>query len=60
MQWQEGKKMFKSFYSLASSPFSKEIKVQDIFQSSSQKEAASRLDYLKKHMVLVLSLVNLV
>ena len=40
--------MFKTFYSLASTPFSKDIKVQDIFHSSSQKEVAARLDYLKK------------
>lgn len=40
--------MFKAFYSLATTPFLKDIKVQDIFQSSSQKEAAARLDYLKK------------
>jgi general secretion pathway protein A len=40
--------MFKAFYSLATSPFSKDIKVQDIFQSSSQNEVAARLDYLKK------------
>ena len=39
--------MFKAFYSLATTPFLKDIKVQDIFQSSSQKEAAARLDYLK-------------
>ena len=40
--------MFKAFYSLATTPFLKDIKVQDIFQSSSQKEVAARLDYLKK------------
>jgi general secretion pathway protein A len=40
--------MFKSFYSLSASPFSKDIKIQDVFLSSSQKEVAARLDYLKK------------
>jgi general secretion pathway protein A len=48
LQWQVGRIMFKTFYSLASTPFPKDIKTQDIFHSSSQKEVAARLDYLKK------------
>jgi general secretion pathway protein A len=40
--------MYKSFYSLAHYPFSKEIHVSDSFPSRSYKEALTGLEYLKK------------
>lgn len=39
--------MFKSFYSLSSKPFSKEINSLDMFSSSSYNELTARLNYLK-------------
>ena len=40
--------MYKSYYSLSKTPFSKEIKTKDLFSSDSLKETKARLDYLKK------------
>jgi len=40
--------MYKSFYSLAYTPFSKELKPSQAFPSESFSEALARLDYLKK------------
>ena len=40
--------MYKAFYSLSRTPFSKEIKTKDLFESENFKETISRLDYLKK------------
>lgn len=40
--------MYKSFYSLAHEPFTKEVSPSEAFASSSYQEALARLDYLKK------------
>ncbi|TMN20867.1 ATP-binding protein [Lentibacillus cibarius] len=40
--------MYKSFYSLAHEPFTKEISSSEAFASSSYQETLARLDYLKK------------
>lgn len=40
--------MYKSYYSLARTPFSKEIKEADIFESTSHLEALNGLTYLQK------------
>lgn len=39
--------MYKAFYSLSRSPFSKEIKTKDLYGSDNFKETISRLNYLK-------------
>lgn len=39
--------MFTAFYSLASRPFTKEIKAEEMYLSSSHKELLARLNYLK-------------
>ena len=40
--------MYKSFYSLANTPFSKDIKTKDLFPSEGFEEITARLNYLKK------------
>jgi len=40
--------MYHAFYSLNSTPFSKEIKAKDAFFSDAFSEACSRLEFLKK------------
>jgi len=40
--------MYREFYSLSKSPFSKEIKTSEAFSSSTFTELSLRLDYLKK------------
>jgi len=40
--------MYKSYYSLSKTPFSKEIKTKDLFPSDSLKETKARLNYLKE------------
>ena len=40
--------MFKAFYSLKETPFTKTIKAQDIYPSDSCEETLSRLEYLKQ------------
>lgn len=40
--------MFKTFYSLSSAPFSKELKVSDAFASTSHQEALGCLNYMKQ------------
>ena len=40
--------MYHAFYSLNSTPFSKEIKAKDAFLSDAFSEACSRLEFLKK------------
>lgn len=52
--------MYKSFYSLSHNPFTKEVKTNNLFPSSSFKEATARLNYLKKTKALALLSVNLV
>jgi len=39
--------MFTAFYSLAARPFTKEIKTEEMYMSSSHKELLARLNYLK-------------
>ena len=39
--------MYRSFYSLSKTPFSKEIKTKELFESDNFKETISRLNYLK-------------
>jgi len=39
--------MYKAFYSLAHTPFSKEIKAKDMFESCAHRELLARLNYLK-------------
>jgi general secretion pathway protein A len=40
--------MFRAFYSLAKTPFAKEIKISDSFPSAAFAETTARLEYLKK------------
>jgi general secretion pathway protein A len=40
--------VYKVFYSLAKTPFSKELKTEDAFLSTPYRESMARLDYLKK------------
>lgn len=40
--------MYRTFYSLATTPFSKEVQTRNAFLSSSYQEALARLDYLKR------------
>ncbi len=40
--------MYRSFYSLAQTPFSKDIKPADVFPSATHTEAVARLNYVKK------------
>lgn len=40
--------MYRSFYSLAKTPFAKEIKTSDSFPSAAFAETAAQLEYLKK------------
>lgn len=39
--------MFRSFYSLSSKPFTKEINPSNMFSSTAYQELVARLDYLK-------------
>ena len=47
--------MIKSFFGLKDYPFEKEIDTNNVFMSGSFKEILSRLDYMKKHLGLMLS-----
>lgn len=46
--------MIKTFFTLKSEPFTKEMDTKDVFMFSSFKELMSRLDYMKKHLGLML------